>query len=507
MSSRTFARYALVLLGAVTLSVAGAGEAPRAPGLFEEALEISRELDPDTDLAACRKAYGKLLASARGQLQAARSKAEGGKLTARATIAILSRVILADRNVSYISNQHWRDSIFTSALIKGRGNCLSTALLYHLVAGDLKLPVRMTFAPEHALVRWDDGKETHLIETTRRGIVLPHERAMKYFSLKKEDLRPNLFLCRLSDKEVRGVLLAGWAANLYGMGKRKRAHVLIKAASAARPDCGRILLVRAGFAETEGQSDSAHALLKRYAASAKGPWALAQASQAYADLLANRGKFDAAIGVLKDRYKSAPHLQKVRMVRLLGVMYRHKRNWKESIRLHKLYVLLKPGQNSYNELGSVLTEAHHDKEAIAAYEKVLTYNPEDYFPKVILAGLYERSGNRKKGRALFARIQEPRGSKLGWYCSLVWYYANVSEGQKLLENMRAAFALDRSGHVYHYFLREPDLDPYRKKKDFAALMRKNTPKPKDETKIDLPGAGEKKSPPTPKTPKKVPAQL
>jgi hypothetical protein len=87
-----------------------------------------------------------------------------------------------------------------------------------------------------------------------------------------------------------------------------------------------------------------------------------------------------------------------------------------------------------------------------------------------------KDGNKEKGRALFATIKEPRDNKVTWYCALVWYYANIKDEERLVENMRLALEMERSGHVYQYFVREPDLDPYRQRPAFKALMEAHAPK-------------------------------
>jgi tetratricopeptide (TPR) repeat protein len=166
------------------------------------------------------------------------------------------------------------------------------------------------------------------------------------------------------------------------------------------------------------------------------------------------------------------------MIASLGRLFRHKRDWDRAIFYHQLQLKLDPGHQSYTELGSVLTEAHRDDEAIKAYEAALQFNDEDFFSKVVLAGLYERNGDRQKGRALFATIQVPRASKLGWYGVLAWYYANLRDEALLLDNMRKALELDRSGQTYQWLIREPDLDPFRKLPAFRRLMKQHAPRAK-----------------------------
>lgn len=46
----------------------------------------------------------------------------------------------------------------------------------------------------------------------------------------------------------------------------------------------------------------------------------------------------------------------------------------------------------------------------------------------------------------------------------------------MLEQMRIALQLDTTGHVYQYFLREPDLDPYREQPEYKQMVKECTPR-------------------------------
>src|SRR5690242_6398920 len=105
--------FALILAAVV----AGA-ETQVTPDLFEEALAFSKKFDPDTDTVECQKAFKKLIEQIRADLDSALKKSGAEKLEPAAAIEVLNKDILVDRNVTYISNKYWRDSLFTAALLK-----------------------------------------------------------------------------------------------------------------------------------------------------------------------------------------------------------------------------------------------------------------------------------------------------------------------------------------------------------------------------------------------------
>jgi len=443
--------------------------------LFEEALTVSKLLDPKTDLDVCQRVWKTRLNVLREALKAAQEKRGEEKLTPLQTIKLINKHLLVDQKVSYLSNKYWRDSLFTSALLKKRGNCLSTSLLYYLLAKELKLPITLAFAPSHAFVRWDDGKEILNIETTNQGQVFHDKGALKAMDLGPEDLQPNGFFCKLNEKQIRASLLVNWAGILFTMERDAEAEAMLKRAKALTPQNPDHRLKEAQDLLEKGKWGEAEAIFEKLRLTAKGPWARARLALAYANALELRGKFKEAIQWLETSFDRAPTLMKIRMVSQLGVLYRHQRDFDSAIKFHKLQAKLDPGEDSYSQLGSVLTEAHRDREAIVAYEKSLKYNPEDFFCKVILSGLYERTGDRDKGRSLFAKIETPRAKLSTWYCALVWYYAVVKEKKMLLKHMEAALKIDPSGSTYLYFVREPDMDPYRKDAEFIELMRAYAP--------------------------------
>jgi tetratricopeptide (TPR) repeat protein len=466
----------LLLLAALFISAqVSRCEELREESLFDEALAMSRYFDPETDVDACRKAFGEIVASVRRDLEAAGITDANRERRRDAVIATLNRHLLTDRQVGYISNEYWRDSLFTAALVRRKGNCLATSLLYYLVAQELKLPIGIQFLPDHALVCWEKAGAPVYIETTKNGTSLERSAIMENYGLQEKDLKPNGFMMPLTPRQIRSALRCTWARVLDLMGKYVEARQFLGKACADWPENVGLRLHEAFFLQRQGESAKAQERYEEMLKAENGPFLRNATARAWADYLTTRGKIDEALGVLEAHWKKASQFQKRVMVDQIGELYRHKRNWDKGIEYHRLLVELDPGDYSYSQLGSVLTEAHRDAEAIAAFEMSLQYNPESFFSRVSLAGLHERCGNREKGRAMFAAIQEPRGDKLTWYCALVWYYAVIKEEAKLLDNMKQALDQDGSGEVYQYFVREPDLDPYRQGPAFKALMDAHAP--------------------------------
>jgi len=466
----------LLLAAFLTPIFAPRCEEPGKVSLFDEALAMSRYFDPDTDEKACRAAFAEMVGKVRRDLETAGITAANREEKRDEVIGTLNRHLLVDRQVSYISNKYWRDSLFTAALVRRKGNCLATSLLYHLVAQELKFPIGIQFLPRHALVCWQNPDEPLYIETTHQGKRLKRREILERYGLQERDLKPNGFLTPLTPAQVRARLHGTWAGMLDSMGQFTEARKFLDKARHAWPENPGLLMQHAALLQQLGKVEEAREVYRGLLDTDHGPFVKTTAARTWAAFLTTRGKIDEALEVLEAHWEDAALFHKVEMIDQLGELYRHKRDWDKAIKFHRLHVQLDPDESSYNGLGSVLTEAHRDPEAIAAYESALKYNPENFFTRVILAGLYERSGNEKKGRALFASIDEPREHKVTWYCALVWYYANIKEEEKLVENMRLALEMERGGHVYQYFVREPDLDPYRERPAFKALMDAHAPK-------------------------------
>ena len=472
----------LCVLGAFVLCVlvplwTDAAQVHAAPGddLFEEALRFAKRFDPATDPDACRVAFDALQALILGDIEAA-TKASGKPLSAEQTIGILNRRILKDRRVTYLSNQYWRDSLFTAALVKKKGNCVSTSLLYHLLSRRLNLPVRLTVVPEHVLVRWEDERGAHNIETTDGGRLITQDDLLRKYRIERADREEAGFGRSLTDDEARAELLKTWADTAGLIDENDAALSMLEEAGRLWPENRLITLHRANQLRSMGRGKEAEAIVGAVLDGTRSAYVACYAGLLLSNILENGRRFDEAIEVARKALRNAGRNQVARLSEQLGRLYRHKREFDRAIAYHQMAADLRNDAFGYGSLGSVLTEAGKYKEAIAAYERSVALNPEDPFPRVILAGLHERTGDKAKGRALFASVERPRGSTLTWLGALVWYYAVVEDDARLFENMEAALRADPSGALYNYFVREPELDRHRKKPKFVEIMKRYGPK-------------------------------
>src|SRR6185295_10325725 len=101
--------------------------------LFERVLALNRVQEPELDATEMRAAFEHVLARARMEVEKVNAPRE--------KIAALNKVLLEDRQVSYLSNLYWRDATLAASLMRKHGNCLSTSTLYMVVGEALKLPI------------------------------------------------------------------------------------------------------------------------------------------------------------------------------------------------------------------------------------------------------------------------------------------------------------------------------------------------------------------------------
>ncbi|MGD0091424.1 MAG: transglutaminase family protein [Planctomycetota bacterium] len=140
-------------------------EAKAEASLLDRVLELNHIQEPELDAEAARREFAALLA----QVKTALADAQ----TPRDKVAAVSKTLLANREVTYLSNLYWRDSTLAASLLRRKGNCLATSTLFVLVGEALGLPIRMVVVPRHAFARWDEGQTKINIETTQQGIEIP----------------------------------------------------------------------------------------------------------------------------------------------------------------------------------------------------------------------------------------------------------------------------------------------------------------------------------------------
>lgn len=463
---RVHVTLAAFVLFVCTTTRVGAQDATAPEDLLTEALRVSAELDETTDIAAARCAFVALVDKIRPRLTPTI------RSTPKAVVAVLSEHVLRERKATYLNNLYWRDSLFTSALLRNRGNCVATSLLYHLVARELGLPVRIATAPRHMYVRWEGERERFAIETTAGGAIVPDEMLLDLPAL---DASEGAYGRGLTDREARATLLRIWGDTFATVTRDDRAGELYRSARELWPGSRDILMAYAGFLARRGRPDEARAIALEVQNTSRGRHYRGLAEALLGRLDEDTRDFERALDRTHAALPQVGLAMVPTMLHRVGVLYRHQRNFEAAIAIHRLGVAMRPDQNGWSILASALTEAHRDVEAIAAYEEASRLNPEDFFSKVILAGLYERQGQRARGRALFDGIAEPKEQRLQWLGALVWYYAVTEQVEPLIANMRLALKEDQGNWMINYFLREPDLDPYIHLPEVRALWAEHLP--------------------------------
>lgn len=117
----------------------------------------------------------------------------------------------------------------------GRGNCLGLSVLYLAVAERVGLPLYGVEAPEHFLVRLDDGV-THLnIEPTLEGRVVPDEVYIRWRHIAREAIQNGVYLRSESKRQVLASLLANRAGYRALEGKLHGALLDAERALAVKP--------------------------------------------------------------------------------------------------------------------------------------------------------------------------------------------------------------------------------------------------------------------------------
>ena len=135
--------------------------------LTAEALRLAKEFDPKLDVAACRARVDALAA------RVAQAAAAGA--TPRAKAERISRQLFAAEGFRYEVAARTLDRV----LDEKRGNCLGLSLLYLCAAERLGLAFHMLSFPNHALIRYDDGKEQFNVEPSWGGPTFVDDAYMK----------------------------------------------------------------------------------------------------------------------------------------------------------------------------------------------------------------------------------------------------------------------------------------------------------------------------------------
>jgi len=176
--------------------------------LATEWLKMAKDLDPKLDLPACKAKLDALVE----RLAAAAAPGE----TPREKARLIGVQLFKRERFSFQDGVKWPERL----LDLKRGDCFGLSFLYLCVARRLKMPLYLVLAPEHAFVRYEDGRERFNMETTRKGTL--HDRD----DYLEEHIGAHLFsqvggmhLLSLPSPRALGGVFGVWGLALAKMGK------------------------------------------------------------------------------------------------------------------------------------------------------------------------------------------------------------------------------------------------------------------------------------------------
>ncbi len=219
---------ALVSLGLLPAAAALAAGAPPPEGdvdLAAEWLKMAKDLNPKLDAAECRAKLDALV-------ERAAAAAAPGK-TPREKARLLAGHLFGPEGISFRAGGKTPDQFLAlkrgdsarlSFLALKGGDCVGLSFLYLCVARRLQMPLFLVLSPEHAFVRYDDGRERFNIETTLRGAI--RDKDDDILNAPDGSKRPfvgGLHLASLTPPQALGALLRAWGTELGEKGRHSDA--------------------------------------------------------------------------------------------------------------------------------------------------------------------------------------------------------------------------------------------------------------------------------------------
>ena len=443
------------------------GPLPARVDILEAAIEVNRILEPELDEGALREAVAAITSQARGQLAKA--------ATAEQKVAALNRVLLADREVSYLSNIYWRDASLAAALLRRKGNCLATTTLYVVVGRRLGLPVHGVLVPQHALARFG-LKRPRNIETTAGGkdCQESHYRTTRgYGDAEAGDFG---FGKALSDDQFAAVLLAMGARQLLARGQHAAALRLIERAGKLWPGSLYVAFERAdALYQTPGRREEALSFYRGVLSPSqkRSPLARARAAIDLARHVHALGRQGEALSYLRFAYALAPKPQQTMVLDAMSSCYRTRRDFSAAALAQELALVLNPNADALYGLAIMYKNAGHLDDAIRALRQSLKMNPESWHTRLVLAGYLIRAGQAEEGWRVFRTVQKPRGNHDAYHTNMAWFYASAGKKREFLDHLDKALALSTTPRILSYIRTEVDFDRYRDAPDFKALIEKH----------------------------------
>jgi regulator of sirC expression with transglutaminase-like and TPR domain len=443
--------------------------------LCEKVIALNLVQEPKLDVEAVRKALRKLVEECRKETAKAASP--------RDKIAVLNRVLLADRKVSYLANKYWRDATLAASVLRGRGNCLSTSTLYVLVGKELSLPIHMVLIPGHAFVRWDDGKTRINIETTAGGREQKDADYSKLSSCTAQDKAKLGWGQSQDDDGFYAELLLTAAQHRVGQNRLKEALALLDKALALKQTRLDIKLLRAHVLadQTAGRRQFRREVMTLLRRDNPSPSVETQALTMLARDYGATGDHKAERSLLMRAFAVAPKSRQQGVLVRLAFCHRSLKDFRGAVRYMELAVAMAGGPrdprlpNLLYNLAILQKNDGRLAEAIASIRGARKMNPEKWSLKIILAGYLVLNLQREEGMRFFAEIkdQKPRGQEEFYNNMIAWFYAVCKQREKFYVAFEDALTKAKSTGMLHWIDQDVDLDVYRKEDKFKKLVAKH----------------------------------
>jgi tetratricopeptide (TPR) repeat protein len=442
--------------------------------LYDRVLSLNLVQEPELDHAESRRVYQELIGKVRVALQ--------GMDTPEQKVAALSKALLADRKVSYLSNMYWRDSTLAASLLRGKGNCLSTSTLFVLVGRELGLPIRMVIVPRHAYVRWDDGKTRINVETTGQGMAIPDWVYLyRMGQATPEDVEALGWGRSLDDSGFLAEITACAAHHRAGENRLEEALKLHDEAEQLAPQRSDMRLARITIEAdiTKDREKAQKETLALLQNEVLPPSVYTSALTYLARDAGSRKDFATERNLLLEAFARAPKSSELMVLQDLAFCHRSLKDFRGAVRYMELAAtLVSPQSPEYPNILYCLAilQKNDDRlgEALESIRKALKLNPESWNLQVIEAGYLVLNGQREEGLAAFAKVQRPRGDAEFYEDMVAWFYAVSQQRKRFYVQFERVLELANSTHVLVWIEQDVDLDVYRNEPEFKNLVAKAT---------------------------------
>lgn len=451
-----------VLAAILALAVAARAE---EIDLAETCVQLGVVQEPELDVAKMKEAIDALAGKAKKRLEGAKEPRE--------VVAALNGVLLMDRKVSYISNKYWRDSTLAASLLRGHGNCLSTATLYVVIGQRLGLPIHAVIVPRHAFARFDDGATRINIETTNKGMELPDEYYKAMGEWTEADRAALGYGESLSTAQFAAQLHAYAGRHLEQTEQHEPALAQVDEAIRLWPAnedyaLQRLSLLLGGLGRREEALRGYQALLEK----TRSGEVRVRVLMANAVDLQGHEKHPEALEVLRTAFHDAPKQVLAEVLGMMASSYRTLRRFPEALLAQDLALSaqFQPEAGDFTELAIYYKNANQLDDAVRCLKEALERNPEDWNTRLILAGYLIRAKHDDEGWAMFKTVEKPRVDEQFYETNLAWFFGSVGKKAEFLDHLGKALTLAKTPDILNYVNTEVDFDRYREDADFKKLV-------------------------------------